>query len=78
MVLKWGIGPACYLSSQTSSIRPPLKMLLTMIVSPFYELIETFPGDGYAAHVLEMTSQRWRDETEVDRPLWLAPRLADC
>jgi PhoPQ-activated pathogenicity-related protein len=35
-----------------------------------YELIETVPGDGYAAHVLEMTSQRWRDEAEVDRPLW--------
>jgi PhoPQ-activated pathogenicity-related protein len=35
-----------------------------------YELIETIRGDGYAAHVLEMTSQRWRDETEVDRPLW--------
>ena len=35
-----------------------------------YELIETIPGDGFAAHVLEMSSQRWRDETEVDRPLW--------
>ena len=35
-----------------------------------YELIETIPSDGYTAHVLEMTSQRWRDETEVDRPLW--------
>jgi PhoPQ-activated pathogenicity-related protein len=35
-----------------------------------YELIETIPGDGFAAHVLEMTSQGWRDETEVDRPLW--------
>ena len=35
-----------------------------------YELIETILGDGYAAHVLEMSSQRWRDETEVDRPLW--------
>jgi PhoPQ-activated pathogenicity-related protein len=35
-----------------------------------YELIETIPGAGYAAHVLEMTSQRWRDEAEVDRPLW--------
>ena len=33
-----------------------------------YELIETIPGDGYATHVLEMTSQRWRDESEVDRP----------
>src|ERR1700731_3954551 len=35
-----------------------------------YEVIETIRGDGYAAHVIEMTSQRWRDETEVDRPLW--------
>ncbi len=35
-----------------------------------YELIETIPGGGYATHVLEMTSQRWRDEKEVDRPLW--------
>src|SRR5262249_39880855 len=35
-----------------------------------YQLIETIPGDGFAAYVLEMTSQRWRDETEVDRPLW--------
>src|SRR6266478_1158818 len=35
-----------------------------------YELIETIPGDVYAAYVLEMTSQRWRDQTEVDRPLW--------
>jgi hypothetical protein len=23
-----------------------------------YELIETIPGDGYTAHVLEMTSRR--------------------
>src|SRR5438445_6424871 len=35
-----------------------------------YALIEPIPGDGYATHVLEMTWQRWRDETEVDRPLW--------
>src|SRR5438552_9254414 len=35
-----------------------------------YELIETIPGDCYAAHVLEISSQRWRDEAEVDRPLW--------
>jgi len=26
---------SCYLSSQTSSMRAPLEMLLTMIVSPF-------------------------------------------
>jgi PhoPQ-activated pathogenicity-related protein len=35
-----------------------------------YEAIETIPGDGYAAHVLEVTSQHWRGAAEVDRTLW--------
>jgi PhoPQ-activated pathogenicity-related protein len=35
-----------------------------------YEAIGTIPGDGYNAHVLDLTSQRWRGEAEVDRPLW--------
>lgn len=35
-----------------------------------YELVTTIPGDGYTAHVLEMTSQQWRAAPEVDRPLW--------
>jgi PhoPQ-activated pathogenicity-related protein len=35
-----------------------------------YELIKTIPGEGYAAHVLEMISQRWCDPAEIDRPLW--------
>ena len=33
-------------------------------------LVETFPGGGHAAYLFELTSQRWRDEAEVDRPLW--------
>ena len=35
-----------------------------------YEAIEAIPGQGYTAQLLELTSQRWRDEAEVDRPLW--------
>lgn len=27
-------------------------------------------GDGYRTHVLLLTSQQWRDASEVDRPLW--------
>jgi len=30
----------------------------------------TLPGLGFRTHVLEMTSQRWRSEEELDRPLW--------
>jgi PhoPQ-activated pathogenicity-related protein len=35
-----------------------------------YTPTATIPGDGYTAHLLEMASQHWCKETEVDRPLW--------
>jgi len=35
-----------------------------------YTAVETISGEAYNAHLLEMTSQRWRNESEVDRPLW--------
>lgn len=35
-----------------------------------FKPIERTAGPGYTAHVLKLTSQRWRDESEVDRPLW--------
>ncbi len=35
-----------------------------------YELVNTIPGVGYTAYVLEMTSQQWRTAAEVDKPIW--------
>lgn len=35
-----------------------------------YRLVNTFPGDGVTTYVLEMTSQSWLTENEVDRPVW--------
>lgn len=35
-----------------------------------YELVRTIPGDGYTVYVLDMTSQKWRTEKEVDHPIW--------
>lgn len=35
-----------------------------------YTLVSTLRGDGCMGYVLEMTSQRWRNSREVDRPLW--------
>ena len=35
-----------------------------------WRLVSTIPGDGYKAYVLELTSQRWRSEKDVDRPVW--------
>ena len=31
---------------------------------------KTIPGQGSTTYVLEMTSQAWRSETEVNRPVW--------
>ena len=35
-----------------------------------FELANTIEGKGYKAFVIELTSQQWRDEKEVDKPLW--------
>jgi PhoPQ-activated pathogenicity-related protein len=39
---------------------------------PSYEwkLIGTIAGQGYQGYVLELTSQTWRTQAEVDRPVW--------
>ncbi len=35
-----------------------------------FDLVSSQSGTGYAAYVLELTSQSWRSNSEVDRPLW--------
>ena len=35
-----------------------------------YKLVNTIKGTGFTAYVLDMTSQRWRTEAEVDKPVW--------
>jgi len=35
-----------------------------------YRLLNTVGGEGYTAHVVELTSQQWRTPQEVDRPIW--------
>lgn len=35
-----------------------------------WKLVRTVPGEGYQTHVLELTSQTWRSEKDVDRPVW--------
>src|SRR5262245_66691675 len=39
-----------------------------------WKLVNTTQGEGYKALVLELTSQHWRTETDLDRPIrkhWL-------
>src|SRR5437870_12492057 len=35
-----------------------------------WKLVRTVPGTGYQTYVLELTSQSWRTEKDVDRPVW--------
>ena len=35
-----------------------------------WKLVNTISGEGYKGYVLELTSQSWRAESEVDRPVW--------
>jgi PhoPQ-activated pathogenicity-related protein len=35
-----------------------------------WKLAGTVKGDGYTTYILDLTSQTWRSETDVDRPLW--------
>ena len=35
-----------------------------------WRLADTIEGDGYTGYVLDLTSQTWRSENEVDRPNW--------
>lgn len=35
-----------------------------------YTLIQTYTRVGYKVYVLNMTSQKWKDETFVVNPIW--------
>ncbi len=35
-----------------------------------WKLVNTIPGQGYTGYVIELTSQSWRTEKDVDRPIW--------
>ncbi len=35
-----------------------------------WKLVKTIPGEGVRTDVLELTSQTWRTEKDVDRPVW--------
>ena len=35
-----------------------------------FELKNTIPGNGFTAYVLELTSQQYLTEKEIDKPIW--------
>jgi len=35
-----------------------------------YELVRTMPGEGYTTYTIDLTSQTWREPSEVDHSVW--------
>lgn len=35
-----------------------------------WNVAQTIPGDGYTTYLIDLTSQTWRSEQDVDRPVW--------
>src|SRR5262245_51760851 len=35
-----------------------------------WKLVGSLRGEDYRAYIIELTSQKWRSESEVDRPVW--------
>lgn len=58
-------------ATQTSTKRTALDRYIVQ-PDPVYgwKLANTIEGAGYRGYVLELTSQTWRSEKDVDRPVW--------
>ncbi|MBI5092499.1 MAG: PhoPQ-activated pathogenicity-related family protein [Candidatus Hydrogenedentes bacterium] len=73
LLLALGAGMAGCAHGTYSSVKAPTA-LDTYVHAPdshySFTLDSTIPGDGYKAYVLSMTSQQYRTEKEVNRPIW--------
>src|SRR5258708_4445382 len=35
-----------------------------------WKLVKTIPGEGHTTYIVDLNSQSWRSQPEVDRPVW--------
>src|SRR5450755_3737768 len=64
---------SCALVAQPAAVKHPTALdRYVAAPDPNYkwELANTIEGKGFKAYVIELTSQKWRDEKEVDKPIW--------
>lgn len=74
------VGCATTTSKTMAGYEPPLvplgeKTALDKYVAApdpnySYKIVNTIPGDGFKAFIVEMISQQYLTEKEVDRPIW--------
>jgi PhoPQ-activated pathogenicity-related protein len=64
-------GVGSFPTSVAESERTPLDAYIDKPEDVYgWTKVNSFEGDGFTGHVLELTSQTWRSETEVDRTVW--------
>lgn len=63
----WLVGIALSLAAQETALDRYVKAPDPVFA---FQEVKTITGAGYKAHVLELTSQTWRTEKDVDRPVW--------
>ena len=63
----WLLGIAVSLAAQETALDRYVKAPDPVFA---FQEVKTITGAGYKAHVLELTSQTWRTEKDVDRPVW--------
>jgi len=65
----YGLTLAGYIVQRVSG-EPFDKYIAAPDASYKYELVNKVPGKGYTTYILNMTSQTWRAQSEVDRNVW--------
>ncbi|HMV49125.1 MAG TPA: PhoPQ-activated pathogenicity-related family protein [Blastocatellia bacterium] len=65
------IGLAFFAPAQKAPQQTALDRYIAQPDSVYgWKLVNTIEGAGYRGYVLELTSQTWRSEKDVDRPVW--------
>ncbi len=74
--LFWGCGPAAPPTADapaetSTQAQTPLDVYVAAPDAAYrWEAVSDIEGDGFTATVIDLTSQQWLTEAEVDRPTW--------
>jgi PhoPQ-activated pathogenicity-related protein len=65
------LAPACLALVSAYAADTPLdRYVATPDPHYHYELVQTVPGKGYTSYIIDLTSQQWRSEKDVNHPIW--------
>jgi PhoPQ-activated pathogenicity-related protein len=69
--LSRGLVPLAALAALSFAQNTPLDRFVAAPDPHYkYELVNTIPGKGYTTYVIDLTSQQWRNSSEVNLPIW--------